>query len=263
MKKIILSLIAILGINATNAATLPTGTSGGYYRNTNTRNYNTNRTNAYYRNAKNNNRNIAHDNNNSHPTRFYLSAKGGYNLMFGSIYTDEDDNAGFNFSTGTPILSGALGVDFNRDPSLRLELEITNVPASKAKFSDGWDSNLHADVGYTSYMLNFIPYFKMANNTNIYLTFGLGAASIDFTDTDSDDYLYLKSAKIAFSANFGVGLDISLTNNFSILPEVQYNLLATTIKHGLANIYIGYVESKPQTFVMHNCQFMLGAKYTF
>ena len=183
--------------------------------------------------------------------------------MFGSMYTDEDDNRGFSVSADKPIFSGALGLDFNRDPSLRVELEIANVTASEAKFNDSWNSKLHADVGYTSYILNFIPYFKVTDNTTINIILGLGAASVDFTDTDHDDYLYLQSGKTAFAAKFGLGFDIPLTDNFSILPEVQYNLLVTTVKYGLANIYIGYVESEGKTFVMHNCQFMLGAKYTF
>ena len=136
-------------MNVVNAATLPTRTSN-YYRNMN--NY------AYKSNTQRNN--------NGQPTRFYISAKGGYNLMYGSMYVDKYDNKGFSFSADKPVFSGALGLDFNRDPSLRVELEIANVAASEAKFSDGWDSKLHADVGYTSYMLNFIPYFK--ENCNIY-----------------------------------------------------------------------------------------------
>lgn len=250
MKKTIIFLIMFFSMNVVNAATLPTHT-GSYYR----------KTNAYHHNS--NTRRYTRQNDNSHPTRFYISAKGGYNLMFGSMYTDEDDNRGFSFSADKPIFSGALGLDFNRDPSLRVELEIANVTASEAKFNDGWDSKLHADVGYTSYMLNFIPYFKVTDNTTINIILGLGAASVDFTDTDHDDYLYLQSGKTAFAAKFGLGFDIPLTDNFSILPEVQYNLLVTTVKYGLANIYIGYVESEGKTFVMHNCQFMLGAKYTF
>jgi len=183
--------------------------------------------------------------------------------MYGSMYVDENDNKGFTFSTGKPIFSGALGVDFNKDPSLRVELEIANVAASKVKFDDDWDSRLHANVGYTSYMLNFIPYFKATDTTTFNLILGLGAASVDFSDTDSDDYLYLQSGKTAFAAKFGIGLDIPLTDNFSILPEAQYNLLVTTVKYGLANIYLGYVESEAKTFLMHNCQFTIGAKYTF
>ena len=233
-------------MNVVNAATLPTRTSN-YYRNMN--NY------AYKSNTQ--------QNNNSQPTRFYISAKGGYNLMYGSMYVDEYDNKGFSFSVDKPVFSGALGLDFNRDPSLRVELEIANVAASEAKFSDGWDSKLHADVGYTSYMLNFIPYFKVTENATFNIILGLGAASVDFKDTDHDDYLYLQSGKTAFAAKFGLGFDIPLTDNFSVLPEVQYNLLVTTVKYGLANIYIGYVESEEKTFLMHNCQFMLGAKYTF
>lgn len=233
-------------MNVVNAATLPTRTSN-YYRNMN--NY------AYKSNTQ--------QNNNCQPTRFYISAKGGYNLMYGSMYVDEYDNKGFNFSADKPVFSGALGLDFNRDPSLRVELEIADVAASEAKFSDGWDSKLHADVGYTSYMLNFIPYFKVTENATFNIILGLGAASVDFKDTDHDDYLYLQSGKTAFAAKFGLGFDIPLTDNFSVLPEVQYNLLVTTVKYGLANVYIGYVESEEKTFLMHNCQFMLGAKYTF
>lgn len=250
MKKIIFSLIMIFGTTELNAATLPTR-MGSYYRNANTYNY------------KSNTQSYSKRNDNSHPTRFYISAKGGYNLMYGSMYVDEYDNKGFSFSADKPVFSGALGLDFNRDPSLRVELEIANVATSEAKFNDGWDSKLHADVGYTSYVLNFIPYFKVTDNTTINIILGLGAASVDFTDTDHDDYLYLQSGKTAFAAKFGLGFDIPLTDNFSILPEVQYNLLVTTVKYGLANIYIGYVESEEKTFVMHNCQFILGAKYTF
>ena len=122
---------------------------------------------------------------------------------------------------------------------------------------------MHADVGYTSYTFNFIPYFKATDTTTFNIILGLGAASIDFTDTDQDDFFYLQSGKTAFVAKMGLGFDIPLTDNFYILPEIQYNLLVTTVKYGYANIYIGYLESEAQTFVMHNCQFTLGAKYRF
>lgn len=250
MKKTIPFLLVIFGITTANAATLPTY-RGEYYRNINTSNYPTTTQRA------------RPQNDDSHPTRFYISAKGGYNLMYGSMYLDEDDDKGFTFSTGKPIFSGALGLDFNQAPSLRVELEIANVATSKAKFDDGWDSKLHADVGYTSYMLNVIPYFKATDTISFNIILGLGAASIDFSDTDRDDYLYLQSGKIAFAAKVGVGVDIPLTDSFSILPEVQYNLLVTTVKYGLANIYLGYVKSEAKTFLMHNCQFTIGAKYTF
>ena len=260
-------MIAILGINAANAATVPYRTNG-YYRTTNTRNYNQNSTRGYYHNTSAPKYNVAQQkytkqNNDNHPTKFYISAKGGYNLMYGSMYIDEDDNKGFTFSTNKPVFSGALGVDFNNDPSLRVELEIANVATQKVKFNDDWDSKLHAKVGYTSYMLNFIPYFKATDTSTFNIILGLGAASVDFTDTDHDDFLYLQSGKTAFAAKFGLGFDIPLTDNFSILPEIQYNLLVTTVKYGYANIYIGYVESEAETFVMHNCQFMIGAKYAF
>ena len=63
-------------MNVVNAATLPTHT-GSYYR----------KTNAYHHNS--NTRRYTRQNDNSHPTRFYISAKGGYNLMFGSTDTRE------------------------------------------------------------------------------------------------------------------------------------------------------------------------------
>lgn len=267
MKKTIIFLIMFFSMNVVNAATLPTRT-GNYYRNTNTHDYNHVSMRGYYRNTSASKYNVAQQeytkhNNDNHPTKFYISAKGGYNLMYGSMYIDENDNKGFTFSTNKPVFSGALGVDFNKDPSIRVELEIANVTTSKVKFDGDWDSELHSKVGYTSYMLNFIPCFKATENATFNIILGLGAASVDFTDTDHDDYLYLQSGKTAFAAKFGLGFDIPLTDNFSILPEVQYNLLVTTVKYGLANIYIGYVESEGKTFAMHNCQFMLGAKYTF
>ena len=219
MKRAILFLTIILTANATNAATTSYHTNG-YYRSTPYSNYYTSTPKHEQTQTENN------------PTRFYISAKGGYNLMYGSMYTDDDNNEGLTFSADRPIFSGTLGIDLNRDPSLRLELELANVAPSKAKFDHGWDSKLHADVGYTSYMLNVIPYFKATDTMDFDIILGLGAASVDFTDTDHDDFLYLQSGKIAFAAKVGIGLDIALTDNFSILPEVQYNLLVTTVFYG-------------------------------
>lgn len=257
MKRIIFSFATILEITVANAAT-PQHRASDYYHNTSSNNH-------YIQQQRYTSQEyIQHNkNDNDHPSKFYISVKGGYNLMYGSMYTAENDNKGFTFSTGKPIFSGALGIDFNKVPSFRVELEIANVAASKAKFDDGWDSKLHTDIGYTSYMLNFIPYLKATDTTTFNIILGLGAASVDFKDTDHNDFFYLQSGKTAFAVKFGIGLDIALTDNFSILPEIQYNLLMTNVKYGLANIYFGYVESEAKTFLMHNCQFMIGAKYTF
>lgn len=183
--------------------------------------------------------------------------------MYGWLYTNEVSGTGFTFSKGNPIFSGAVGVDFNRDPSLRLDFEVANVSKAKVKFDDDWNSKLHADVGYTSYMFNFIPYFKVNDNVNFDIIIGLGAASISLTDTDQEDYLNMEASDTAFAGNFGVGLDMKVTDNISFTPEIRYTFLITTVKYGMDIEYLGHIETDKETFLMHNFRFMAGLKYTF
>lgn len=246
MKKAIIPIM-ILGTYSANAAVLPTAGGGHYYQATRTPTYAQARIPTK---AKK-------------PTRFYINAKGGYNLMYGWLYTDEDSDAGFTFSKGSPIFSGSVGVDLNYDPSLRIEFEVAHISPSKVKFDDDWDSKLHADVGYTGYVINFIPYFKMGDSVNFDLIIGLGAASMSFSDSDEYDYLNMESGDIAFAANIGIGLDIKVSDNISFTPEARYRLLLTTIKYDIDIPYIGHTELKDNTFLMHNFQFMAGIKYTF
>jgi opacity protein-like surface antigen len=198
----------------------------------------------------------------SKPTKFYVSAKAGYNLSFASIYTNENTNSGFTFNGNGAVFSGALGVDFNRSP-IRLELEISNTNVSDVKFADGWDSHFSADVGYTSFIANFIPYFKISDTVNFNLIVGLGGASLKFDFSDSDDTWDIKPSKGAFAFNAGIGLDIKLSDNFVILPEIKYTGLYTTTKASIYIPYYGYAESDSESFLLHNINFMAGIRYTF
>ena len=196
------------------------------------------------------------------PTDFYISAKGGYSTSFGMIYTNENNNTGFTFSNSGFMYAGAIGLDFN-SPKIRLELEIAGSPSGNAKFGGGWDNELHNTVGYTSYVLNFIPYFKINDTMNFNLIVGLGAASLDFKNTDESDDWRFKVGSTAFAANFGLGLEVKLSESFSILPEFRYNLLATTVKPSVFIPFFGWIEGDSQTFLMNNFQLMAGLKYTF
>ncbi len=246
MKKVIIPVM-ILGISSAYAGVLPTGHS--YYNNTEI-----NRTTVPAHTKVQDNR---------RPTQFYISAKGGYNYIWGWLYTDDDNDKGFTFSNGRPIFSGTLGVDFNYDPSIRIEFEVANMSKSEVKFDDNWDLGLQAKLGYTSYMLNVIPYFKINDNINFDLIIGLGAANLNISNAGADDYIDFKAGNIAFAANFGIGLDIKLTDSLSFLPELKYNFLATTVKYSIAIPYFGYYESEENSLIMHNFQLMGGLKYTF
>jgi len=197
----------------------------------------------------------------STPTLLYISAKGGYNMMLGQMFVGEDSGnpSGWQFSKNNPMFVGAVGIDFNRDPSIRLELEIVHNPTTTVKFGKGWDSLLNADVGFTSFAFNFIPYFKINDTMDFNLVVGLGAASLDFKDPDESDFMYMKAGKAAFVFNLGAGLDIKITDNFSILPEFRYSPLMTTIDYNLYGLY----KSTGNSFFMHNLQFLAGVKFTF
>jgi len=235
MKKLIF-LILIFGTCAANAGVLPTATGAGVMAQKPTKT--------------------------TLPTDFYISVKGGYSYAFGAIYTNEQTNTGFTFSKSSAAVGGAVGLDFN-SPSIRLELELVNSPAKEVVFSGGWNEDLHDKLGFMSYALNFIPYFKINKSIDFTLIIGFGAASLDFKNTDDTDTWRFDVSSVAFVANFGVGLDIKLLESISLSPEIRYNLLAAPVKPKVYIPYWGWEEGDAQSFLVSNFQFMIGLKYTF
>jgi len=75
--------------------------------------------------------------------------------------------------------------------------------------------------------------------------------------------LDIEASNIAFVANLGLGLEIKVSEELSLLPEVRYSPFFTTVKYGVDIPYIGYAESTKNSFIAHNIQFLVGIKYTF
>lgn len=191
------------------------------------------------------------------PTRFYISIKGGNNSLSGTFGGDSDNvDSGIDFDgASTGVFTGSIGFDLGT-PRVRWEFELSKVSAGDIEFAEPYTDLLHGNIGYTSYMINFIPYFRINNTSSVLLTLGLGGASVDFTDTDDADAFNLKSSG-GFAVNLGLGLDIKLSDHFSIIPEFKYNgiIASTTYKNmyvtGTDNLYIS------------NFQALLGMRLTF
>jgi len=191
----------------------------------------------------------------SAPTDFYIAAKGGFNSLSGSFSFDSNDpGVGFN-GGGSALFGGAVGIDLN-SPKVKIEFEVLNVSAKDVKFKDGFGDLMHASVGYTSFMVNAIPYFKINDTLNFNIILGLGGASVNLTDTDEFD-LFAIEASGGFAVNLGAGLDIRITDNFSIVPEARFNGII-----GSAKIYNAFVHTSPNLFIS-NVQALIGLKITF
>jgi len=223
MKKLILSVL-ILGVGPANAGVLPT---------------------AGMRPVQPQPRNTS--------PNFYITANGGYNFTMGAIHFSETQNTGFNFDTSAPTFGGAIGIDFNR-PSVRLELAVAHTSKADVNFDSIMGSEYR--LGFTTYTLNVIQYFNLTDNLNLDLMAGIGAANLDMTaqyDMGGGNWVSSPGSKPwAFAMNFGVGLDIALTNKVSFVPQLKYSMLVGTMDWAVDT-----------TLWIHNFQGLAGLRLTF
>jgi opacity protein-like surface antigen len=188
------------------------------------------------------------------PNMFYLSAKGGFSPSVGKI---DSDIAVYDFGG---LISFAAGIDFNRDPNLRIELEIANAPHASAKFYNKFDRYLKAESAYTSMIFNVIPYFKLTKNINLNLIAGAGIIWLDYKFWDKSNGERVGDMyNTSLIMNAGAGLEVKLSERFSILPEFTYSLTLSNV-----NIpYYGSVQIDSEAFIISSFNIMMGIKYAF
>ena len=189
------------------------------------------------------------------PTLFYLSAKSGWSPSHHGF------GGGFNFRDQSMLYSASAGIDFNMAPPIRLELEVATAPKSALRFDDPFlRAALNGSFEYQSLILNTIPYYRISGNLRLHAVIGAGIAELSYKfSSKAYSDVGFSDISAAFFANFGIGAEIHLTDRISIMPELAYSMILST----LLIPYIGTLSTDPGDLALHNFSMMTGVKYAF
>jgi opacity protein-like surface antigen len=172
---------------------------------------------------------------------------------FGTTFSDR-----VSFDPGVYV-GGTGGYDFG---FLRLEGELSYRHAGIDTVTDVNGSrfrNVDGDVGVFATMFN--AYFDMQNPSRVtpYLGGGIGFATVHISDTTGFNnsgkvFLYDRSSDTVFAYQVGAGMDIALTNRYSL--DVGYRYFKTE----KATLDGDFITSELR-FESHNA--MVGFKFKF
>jgi opacity protein-like surface antigen len=176
---------------------------------------------------------------------------------------DSFNSASFNdrvkFDPGV-YLGGSGGYDFG---FLRLEGELSyrNAPIDTVTDSSGGRLR-NVDGGLGAFATMFNVFFDLHNPSRItpYLGGGIGFATLHLSDTSGFDnagriQLYDDSNDTVFASQVGAGVDIAITNRFSL--DLGYRYFVTD----KANFEGDFISSDLRRFESHNG--MVGFKVKF
>ena len=188
---------------------------------------------------------------------FYVSAKAGFSPSILRVADGGGDD--FNLYDYGALVAGAVGIDFNNDPNLRLELEVSYTPLSKVVPGAGWQGQLKGDAENYGFLLNAVPYFKLSKNINLDFIFGAGIAWMNYNLWQQGQGYTGRLEQIAFAFNAGIGLEIKISERLSLLPEFTYSATISNVDVP----YYGNVVVDKDAVLISNFNFMAGVKYAF